>query len=39
MYKGEIVEENSCSKIFEKQSHPYAQKLIALSEKLWTRGE
>lgn len=39
MYKGEIVEENSCSKIFEKQSHPYAQKLIALSEKLWARGE
>lgn len=39
MYKGKIVEENSCKEIFKNQSHPYAQKLIALSQKLWIRGE
>ncbi len=39
MYNGEIVEENSCEKIFLEQSHPYAKKLIDLSKSLWTRGE
>ena len=39
MYKGEIVEENSCEKIFEEQSHPYVKKLIDLSKSLWIRGE
>ncbi|MGK4199861.1 ATP-binding cassette domain-containing protein [Fusobacterium sp. HC1336] len=39
MYKGEIVEQNSCEKIFEEQSHPYVKKLINLSKSLWVRGE
>ena len=39
MYKGEIVEKNSCEKIFQEQSHPYVKKLINLSKSLWTRGE
>lgn len=39
MYKGEIVEENSCEGIFENQNHPYVKKLIGLSKTLWTRGE
>lgn len=39
MYKGEIVEENSCENIFEEQSHPYVKKLINLSKSLWIRGE
>lgn len=39
MYKGRIVEENSCEKIFEHQEHPYVKKLIGLSKTLWTRGE
>lgn len=39
MYKGEIVEENSCKNIFEKQEHPYVKKLICLSNSLWIRGE
>lgn len=37
MYNGKIVEENSCSEIFKYQTHPYAQKLIGLSKKLWIR--
>jgi ABC-type microcin C transport system duplicated ATPase subunit YejF len=39
MYKGEIVEENSCENIFKEQSHPYVKKLISLSKGLWIRGE
>lgn len=39
MYKGEIVEENSCEKIFNEPKHPYVKKLIYLSNSLWTRGE
>lgn len=39
MYKGEIVEENSCENLFKYQSHPYVKKLIGLSESLWIRGE
>ncbi len=39
MYKGEIVEENSCENIFKEQSHPYVKKLISLSQGLWIRGE
>ena len=39
MYKGEIVEKNSCEKIFQEQSHPYVKKLINLSKSLWIRGE
>ncbi|QNM15019.1 ATP-binding cassette domain-containing protein [Fusobacterium hominis] len=38
-YKGEIVEENSCEEIFKHQTHPYVQKLMGLSQKLWVRGE
>ena len=39
MYKGSIVEENSCEGIFEHQEHPYVKKLIGFSKTLWTRGE
>ena len=39
MYKGNIVEENSCEGIFEHQEHPYVKKLIGFSKTLWTRGE
>lgn len=39
MYKGEIVEENSCEEMFKHQEHPYVKKLISLSEKLWIREE
>ena len=39
MYKGNIVEENSCEEIFEHQEHPYVKKLIGFSKTLWTRGE
>lgn len=37
MYRGEIVEKNSCENIFKEQSHPYVKKLISLSESLWIR--
>lgn len=39
MYKGEVVEENTCEEIFKNQKHPYVKKLINLSKSLWTRGE
>lgn len=39
MYRGEIVEENGCKEIFEKQSHPYVKELINLSKNLWKREE
>ena len=39
MYKGNIVEENSCEEIFEHQEHPYVKRLIGFSKTLWTRGE
>ena len=39
MYKGEMVEENSCERIFEEQEHPYVKKLINLSKSLWIRGD
>ena len=39
MYKGHIVEENSCEGIFEHQEHPNVKKLIGFSKTLWTRGE
>lgn len=39
MYGGEIVEENSCKKIFETQVHPYVKRLMYLSNSLWIRGE
>lgn len=39
MYKGNIVEENSCEGIFRHQEHPYVKKLINFSKTLWTRGE
>ena len=38
-YKGEIVEENTCEEIFKHQTHPYVQKLMGLSQKLWVRGD
>lgn len=38
MYRGEIVEKNSCDKIFKEQTHPYVKKLINLSKGLWKRG-
>ena len=37
MYRGEIVEKNSCENIFREQSHPYVKKLINLSKSLWKR--
>lgn len=39
MYRGEVVEENSCKNIFNNPTHPYVKKLIALSNNLWSRGE
>jgi ABC-type microcin C transport system duplicated ATPase subunit YejF len=37
MYKGEIVEENTCENIFLEQIHPYVKRLIGFSNTLWIR--
>ncbi|MGF6907466.1 ATP-binding cassette domain-containing protein [Fusobacterium sp. PH5-44] len=37
MYKGEIVEENSCENIFKTQTHPYVKRIIGFATNLWTR--
>ncbi|MDR1832990.1 MAG: ATP-binding cassette domain-containing protein [Fusobacteriaceae bacterium] len=37
MYKGEIVEENTCEELFRHQTHPYAQRIIGFANSLWTR--
>ncbi|MDR3258732.1 MAG: ATP-binding cassette domain-containing protein [Fusobacteriaceae bacterium] len=39
MYKGEIVEENTCEKIFLEQTHPYVKRIIGFSNTLWTRDK
>ncbi|MDR1835840.1 MAG: ATP-binding cassette domain-containing protein [Fusobacteriaceae bacterium] len=37
MYKGEIVEENTCEELFRHQTHPYAKRIIGFANSLWTR--
>ena len=39
MYKGEIVEENSCESIFNEQTHPYVKRIIGFANELWTRDK
>jgi|GEM_PF-209020 len=39
MYKGEIVEENSCESIFNEQAHPYVKRIIGFANELWTRDK
>jgi len=39
MYKGEIVEENSCENIFKEQAHPYVKRIIGFANELWTRDK